>query len=548
MIDAMNYLVGQQLVRTYTITSIGAGDAAFDRLKGHDSSNQSFDIWVLKSHIEPHSASSLLEYMERVMAINQALIDAPTQVFSETNLPALICYREVKARGLGDAFREITSVDERIEIWEQAFEGLFELHKSGLCHGLVDDKAFSVAGKTTALCQFGYAPLIDSGSEEARDVCRTLLAPEVRVSGSVTISSDIYALGKLVGAMHPEVISSEWYESLTHLDPEQRPRRVRGALDGLVNLLRAHPRSTIPSTGGLVPDGAPVEQDKSFPVPLGTVRASVDPPGLGSVTGTGAFKYGSSIVLSAQANAGSVFKGWSGDSSGTNPKLELTVTKDINLTATFSLVAVRQSRFKYQSLVALGVVVCILAGLGINNFREGHSKEPVLPPVKPTTDPKKHPKAPSASELVREIEAIKSKADGIASRAFALCASFNGAYIEQHHADPKLKQDSKELAAQAETTINQGLAIYQSNPDLVKKDLLPALDIDLALSLAIQQKPFQAQLAKAKSEFDEITDSGHRGDAEVTGQLLSAVLKGERVIWADSAKPTTPFSSSPPNA
>jgi hypothetical protein len=50
------------------------------------------------------------------------------------------------------------------------------------------------------------------------------------------------------------------------------------------------------------------------------------------------FANGTIITLTAEANAGSLFSHWSGGCSGTDETCQLTITGDLTVTATFSLV------------------------------------------------------------------------------------------------------------------------------------------------------------------------------------------------------------------
>jgi uncharacterized repeat protein (TIGR02543 family) len=48
------------------------------------------------------------------------------------------------------------------------------------------------------------------------------------------------------------------------------------------------------------------------------------------------FTSGETVTLTAEADVGSTFSGWSGDCAGTTSSCELTMNKDMNVTATFS--------------------------------------------------------------------------------------------------------------------------------------------------------------------------------------------------------------------
>ncbi len=563
----MNYTIGQQIARSYTVVSVGSGDAVFDRLVAVDGSNIQYSIWSLKGEFSERCAEPLLDYVERLMSISQRHLAVPKQVCSEPGIPVMICYRLDEVTKLRDLIESATSVGEILEIWEQVFESLFELHKNGFCHGYLSEDSFVSINNSLQLRDFGFAPLIDVGLDQARDICRDHLAPELTSSGVLTVQSDIYALGKLVGRIHPEVLTTNWYSVMTNLNLEIRPKRARGALDGLEQCLNGGPKILDSVAGGLEPVGDPIEPNRALPKPIYRVMATADPAGAGSISGAGEYVEGAKVVLTASANRGFTFSGWSGDITCPTARLEMKVVKDTAVQATFLAEAPAgrdRRRSKTPAAGLAGLVVGVGAGLfvviGVVGFLVASKKPSSAVPNSPAVESQdansgalpggrqsatdRTSVASNATELLKKISVLKASADQTASKAFAFCASYNGTYIEKHSADPAIKQNAVNLAAETEVTVNQGIAIYSNNPGLSKDDYLPALDIDLALVLAIQQKPFTDQLHKAESEFRLIHDASHKIDAETTGRWLEAVARGERVIWADSV---TPSSGSPAN-
>ena len=67
-----------------------------------------------------------------------------------------------------------------------------------------------------------------------------------------------------------------------------------------------------------------------------TVNTSVANSSFGSVSGAGTYDYNSSVTLTATPSANYIFSGWSGDASGTTNPLTLTLTQDLNVTASFT--------------------------------------------------------------------------------------------------------------------------------------------------------------------------------------------------------------------
>ena len=70
-----------------------------------------------------------------------------------------------------------------------------------------------------------------------------------------------------------------------------------------------------------------------------TVTATVNDPAMGSVEGVGVYNYGASATLTATANEGYEFVGWTvGENTLTDNPLTLTVTSDVTVVATFAAV------------------------------------------------------------------------------------------------------------------------------------------------------------------------------------------------------------------
>ena len=70
-----------------------------------------------------------------------------------------------------------------------------------------------------------------------------------------------------------------------------------------------------------------------------TITATVNDPAMGSVEGAGVYKYGATATLTATANEGYEFVGWTvNDETLTDNPLLLTVTSDVTVEATFAAV------------------------------------------------------------------------------------------------------------------------------------------------------------------------------------------------------------------
>ena len=110
------------------------------------------------------------------------------------------------------------------------------------------------------------------------------------------------------------------------------------------------------ASGSTSPLTLTVDQDltvtASFSVILTTTTytVSVVNPTGGSISGAGTYDSGSSVTLIATANSGYSFSSWGGDASGSTSPLTLTVSQDLNVTATFT----SDSLWNSSSLVGNG--------------------------------------------------------------------------------------------------------------------------------------------------------------------------------------------------
>ncbi|OYT61119.1 hypothetical protein B6U81_03780 [Thermoplasmatales archaeon ex4484_30] len=74
-------------------------------------------------------------------------------------------------------------------------------------------------------------------------------------------------------------------------------------------------------------------------VPQYTLTITIDPSNAGSITlnpSGGVYDKGTVVTITAHANSGYEFSHWSGDSSGTNPTIQITMDSDKSVTAHFS--------------------------------------------------------------------------------------------------------------------------------------------------------------------------------------------------------------------
>ena len=70
--------------------------------------------------------------------------------------------------------------------------------------------------------------------------------------------------------------------------------------------------------------------------PPGTYRLAVFKVGNGIVTpGSGDYEAGTTVTLTAVPDTGAVFDHWSGDATGTNPRVNILLDRDKGITANF---------------------------------------------------------------------------------------------------------------------------------------------------------------------------------------------------------------------
>jgi uncharacterized repeat protein (TIGR02543 family) len=70
-----------------------------------------------------------------------------------------------------------------------------------------------------------------------------------------------------------------------------------------------------------------------------TITVLINPAGAGTVTknpNKTSYTAGEQVTLTATANPGYTFSSWSGDATGTNPSVTITVTKNMTVTANFT--------------------------------------------------------------------------------------------------------------------------------------------------------------------------------------------------------------------
>ena len=94
-----------------------------------------------------------------------------------------------------------------------------------------------------------------------------------------------------------------------------------------------------------------------------TVTATVNDPTMGTVEGAGVYTYGASATLTATANEGYEFVGWTmGENTVTDNPLTLTVTGDVTVEATFAAV-------KYNVIVLINdSTMGIVEGAGVYEY------------------------------------------------------------------------------------------------------------------------------------------------------------------------------------
>ena len=94
-----------------------------------------------------------------------------------------------------------------------------------------------------------------------------------------------------------------------------------------------------------------------------TVTVTVNDPVMGSVEGAGVYNYGASATLTAIANEGYEFVGWTvGENTLTENPLTLTITSDVTVEATFAAV-------KYNVIVLINdSTMGIVEGAGVYEY------------------------------------------------------------------------------------------------------------------------------------------------------------------------------------
>ncbi len=102
-----------------------------------------------------------------------------------------------------------------------------------------------------------------------------------------------------------------------------------------------------------------------------TLSVTVEPAGAGTVTPTsGEFEANTEVTVTASAESGWEFSGWSGSLSSTNNPLIFSITNNTNLTANFEEIPKQENSFTYKGNVyPLGWGVIFDHGEFIQGFR-----------------------------------------------------------------------------------------------------------------------------------------------------------------------------------
>jgi len=192
-----------------------------------------------------------------------------------------------------------------------------------------------VAGQNLYLTNFGYAPLLEKGNQQAFEECREFLAPEVLQQQGLLLAADIYAFAKTVGSCHPQMTGTSWYSQATKPNPDQRLKGIRTsftALERAFNILFGlnNPKKPEPK-----PQPEPINSNGTI-IPKYLLDVTVEPPDGGLViTDNSTYLANKVATVTATASSGWQFEGWSGDLSGTENPAKVRMDGDKAIVANF---------------------------------------------------------------------------------------------------------------------------------------------------------------------------------------------------------------------
>lgn len=243
-----------------------------------DSADQKFTVQALQAELTRMKTRRVEAYFERLRGLQHPNLIIPLEIDSESALGPLIVYPHYPVVSLQRALKETPL---QFTNWcRQAGEALEYLHTHMLIHGVVSPSSMVIVDGDLMLTDFGYAPLLALGDEEALRINPDYIAPETRKDYVLTSLSDQFGLASVLTDHKPELKKTEWYVRATSLKPEVRYPSIRVLIAELIVALRERSTQELPvehATSGSGAQNLPYGEDSRST--NGTVSALPEPIG-----------------------------------------------------------------------------------------------------------------------------------------------------------------------------------------------------------------------------------------------------------------------------
>lgn len=299
-------------------------------------------IQVLSEKCQKGQIKEIFDYFDTLKNIRREGIVPPEQVISNSDLPLVIIYTESFGSILdlsSDFDLELT-----LKYLSEASELIHILNNKKLIHGQINPKSFFINENKVYLSEFGYAPFLMQGNQDAIKDCGDFLPPEIIDANSAQKSKDTidtYAFAKTVAYWFPNICTSVWYLQATNLDPNQRFKRMRNLFEELKKVLtnifsNAAEIEDEPSLIEVTTTEIKLEaQSSSGIIPKHILEIELDPPEAGRVEGGGKYAEGKQVNVKAITFPDWEFIGWDGDIVQSNNNLDLVIEKNLKIIARY---------------------------------------------------------------------------------------------------------------------------------------------------------------------------------------------------------------------
>lgn len=303
------------ILGNYSVITEIKKDPIFTWVKATELPNaKSVLLQILHAELSSGLLKDVFDFFDTFSALgNKTKFFLPEYILSDQDIRMGVVYRHAAFQPLPEAIRK--TPQKALDWWNEVIEQLHYLHQRDLVHGYVSPENFVIINESIFLINFGYAPLLRSGSRIALQTVGEYCAPEVKTTYLLTPQADIYSFAKTVGYCHPQIKETEWYQKLTEGNLENRPRKIRDVSPQLSQI---------------------VNKKTSDIISKYRLTADTEPKQGGAVNGAGNFPEGKAVLITAIPNEGYVFDHWNGDIISKENPFHLTIERDQHIIAVFA--------------------------------------------------------------------------------------------------------------------------------------------------------------------------------------------------------------------